>query len=147
MDKRQKKIDQLIKRIIGNQASRIALATQDHSLFFGIYFGPRYIKFESAPMHSEIFAITEDEKIKMAVITAFRDCGKSTIFTLSYPLWAILGKPQKKFVVILGQTQLKAQEYLRNIKHQLEGNELMRADLGPFKEESGQWGATALIIP
>lgn len=142
----EKQIQKLIKRVLNDKATRIAIVTKDHSWFFSIYCS-LYVKYATAPFQYEMFAITEDEDIKIAVVTAFRNSAKSTIFTMSYPLWAILGKQQKKFIVLAGQTQSKAQVYLQNIKYELENNELLRADLGPFQEERNQWGAQALIIP
>lgn len=141
------KLEKLIAKIINHQPSRIEVVMRDHSIFFAVYFGIEYVGYESADMHHEMFAITEDERLKLSVITAFRGSGKSTICTTSYPLWAILGKQQKKFVLILGQTQQKAQQYLSNLKYILETNEMLRSDLGPFQEERNQWGATALVIP
>ncbi|OGL65776.1 hypothetical protein A2753_02815 [Candidatus Uhrbacteria bacterium RIFCSPHIGHO2_01_FULL_47_11] len=94
-----------------------------------------------------MFAFTEDESVKNLVVVAFRGSGKSTIMTLSYPIWAILGKQQKKFVVILGQTQRQARQHLVNLKQELERNKLLRTDLGPFKEQEDEWGSYSLVIP
>ena len=125
---------------------RMTLAKTSHQYFFGIYFS-HYIKYPSAPFHKEFFLMTEDESIKTAIILAFRGCAKSTIVTLSYPLWAILGNLQKKFVVIIGQTQRQARQHLANIKRELEANQLLQKDLGPFKEEETDWGAYSLVLP
>jgi predicted phage terminase large subunit-like protein len=114
-------------------------------MFFNIYFG-NYVKYQTATFQKEMFAITEDKNIKLAVIVAFRGSGKSTIMTLSYPLWAILGEQQKKFVLILSQTQRQARQHLINLRRELESNELLRSDLGPFKEED-EWGSLSLVIP
>ena len=143
---KKNELDTLIAKIVSHQPSRIAATTKDHSMFFSVYFGPDYIQYASADLHHAMFAITEDESIKLAVITAFRSSGKSTICSTSYPLWAILGKQQKKFVLLLGQTQQKAQQLLDNVKHVMEPTEILRADLGPFQEERSQWCATALVI-
>lgn len=94
-----------------------------------------------------MFRITEDEEIKLSVVVAFRGSGKSTIMTMSYPLWAILGKQQKKCVVILSQTQQQAKSHMSNVRRELESNDLLRADLGPFREESDEWGSYSLVIP
>lgn len=104
------------------------------------------MKYKTAQFQEEIFRILEDIKITLAVIIAFRGSAKSTIITTAYVLWAILGIQQKKFIIIIGQTEVKARQYLMNIKSELENNELLRKDLGPFDEERNQWGATALII-
>jgi phage terminase large subunit-like protein len=82
----------------------------------------------------------------MTVIIAFRDSGKSTLCTLSYPLWAILGREHKKFVVILSQTQRQAKQHLTNIRKELEQNSLLRSDLGPFREETDEWGGYSLVL-
>ena len=91
--------------------------------------------------------MTEDESIKLAVIVAFRGSAKSTIVTMSYALWSILGIQQKKFVLILSKTQSQAKTHFTNLKRELESNELLRADLGPFKEESDEWGSFTIVIP
>src|SRR3989344_400559 len=56
-------------KIISNAAVRREVTRQSHLLFFHIYFA-HYVKFESAPFHKTLFAITEDESIPMAVIEA-----------------------------------------------------------------------------
>ena len=104
------------------------------------------MKYETAPFQREIFSFTEEGGNRIIVIVAFRGSAKSTIMTTSYPLWAILGKQQKKFVLILSQTQDKSQQHLMNIKKELEKNDLLKSDLGPFQEESNQWGVQSLVI-
>lgn len=146
MSKRKNQIDNIIKKLIEDHAVRIAAVTASHSLFFPVYFS-HYMEYETAPFQHEMFAMTEDEETKLHVIVAFRGSAKSTIFTMSYPLWSILGKQQKKFILLLSQTQPKAQQNLANIRKELESNELLRRDLGPFQEERNQWGAQSLIIP
>ncbi len=125
---------------------RREIVTKDHSWFFSYYLTGHH-DLETAPFQHEMLAITEDPKVDLAVITAFRDSGKSTICTLSGVLWSVLGCQKKKMVIIIGKTLDKAQTHLVNIKHELENNEMLRKDLGPFQEISGQWGLQALIIP
>ncbi len=129
-----------------NRNFRINLARESHYWFFHFYF-PHYVTFQTAEFHRQIFGLTEKEDIGISVITAFRNSGKSTLCTLSYPLWAILGRQSKKFIVILSQTQRQARQLLMNIKRELEQNHLLSSDLGPFKEEPDEWGGFALVIP
>ncbi len=124
---------------------RQELAMNSHLMFFSIYLG-HYMDFVMAPFQHEMFRITEDQNIKNALIMAFRNSAKSTVITMSYPLWSILGCQKTKFVVILSNTQLQAQQHMKNIRAELESNELLRADLGPFQEDD-QWGAQGLILP
>jgi hypothetical protein len=93
------------------------------SMFFPIYLH-EYIKHETPPFHEEMFRILEDEQIKLAVFVAFRGSAKSTIISTAYVLWSILGIQQRKLIVICGQTEQKARQYLLNIKSQLLNNEL-----------------------
>ena len=71
---------------------------------------------------------------------------KSTIMTLSLPIWAVLGAPQKKFVLILTKTQAQAKVHFANLKRELEGNTLLKADLGPFQDDSAEWGQYSTVL-
>lgn len=125
---------------------RISLARESHFWFFHFYF-PHYVIFPTADFQREIFKLTESDENGMVVIVAFRESAKSTICNVSFALWAILGKMQKKYVVILGLTQRLARQCLINIKEELESNVLLGSDLGPFKEETDEWGGFSLVIP
>ncbi len=138
--------DQIFERILKDQRFRQEVVKKSLEFFFPIYLH-EYIKYETAPFQTEIFRILQNEKNKLAVITAFRGSAKSTIITTAYVLWSILGVQQKKFIMICSQTELKARQHLNNIKDQLLNNELLKKDLGPFEEEKNNLGnATALII-
>jgi len=125
---------------------RTAVTKESHEWFFAVYFS-HYIKHETAPFQKEMFAISEDENIKNAVIVAFRGSAKSTIMALSYPIWAILGKQQKKFVLLLSQTQNQARQLMTNLKQELETNEILRTDLGPFQETDDEWRSFSIVLP
>ncbi len=136
----------MFEKILGDKVLRKEIVQKRLEYFFPIYFH-KYIEYETAPFQKEIFNILEDEKIKLAVIVAFRGSAKSTIITTAYVLWSILGVQQRKFIVICGQTEQKARQYLMNIKDELLHNDLLKKDLGPFEEEKNSLGnATALII-
>jgi len=145
MTKKSNEEKRIIERILKDTPARIAVARESHYLFFHTYFN-QYVQYETADFQREMFKLTEDESTALSVIVAFRDSGKSSIITTSYPLWAILGKQQKKHILILSQTQDKARGHLRNIKHELENNEILRNDLGPFEEEHGEFGVQALVL-
>jgi len=122
------------------------LAYKSHFWFFHIYLS-HYVKYETAPFQRDLFSITEDENIKNAVIVAFRGSAKSTIFSLSYAIWAVLGKQQKKFVVLLGQTHQQVKLMLNNIKREFETNELLRRDFGELELEADEWRADSIVLP
>lgn len=141
----QQLTDNELEQIKKKRAVRRMLAKNSHYWFFSIYLG-HYIKYPFAPFHQEMFQMTEDVENRLTVLIAFRGSGKSTMMTLSYVIWAILGIQQKKFVLILSQTQAQAKLHMANIKHELENNELLKADIGPFEELSDEWGSTTLVL-
>lgn len=140
---KKKANENIFDSVIKHQDTRSELARRNHMAFFTTYLSD-YVKYEIAPFHREFFRITEDENTDLTVVTAFRGSAKSTIFTLSNSIWSILGKMQKKFVVIFSQTQEQAGQHFKNLKMQL-GSPLMKRDLGPFQED--EWNATSLYIP
>jgi len=137
--------EEIVNRMFKERSLRTAITKGSHYLFFNFYFN-HYVTSPTANFQREMFELTQESNPNLAVIVAFRGSGKSTIMTLSYPIWAILGKPQKKFVIILSQTQRQARQHLSNLKAELEANDLLRADLGPFEEDE-EWQAHSLVIP
>ncbi len=136
---------EIIDSMIKDRKVRVAITKESHWYFFHFYFA-HYVKFPTADFQREIIGFTEDNQIKNLFIVAFRSSGKSTFITTSYPLWAILGKQQKKFILILGQTRNQAKQHMMNLKRELETNELLKRDLGPFQEERDEWGSTSLVF-
>lgn len=128
-----------------DRAIRRKLAKSSHYWFFLIYLS-HYIKYQFAPFHHEMFKITEDESLPLAALVAFRGSGKTTLMSLSYIIWSIIGVQKRKFVLLLSQTQNQARLYLTNIKRELETNNLLKTDIGPFEEVSDEWGANSIVL-
>lgn len=135
-----------VEAIINDVAVRRALVYQNHEAFCRIYLR-RHITCEFAWFHKEMFRVTEEYQHKLNVFMAFRGSGKSTILNLSNALWSILGKHQKKFVIVMSKTRLQSQSHFDNIKQELEENELLKSDLGPFQTSKEDWGAYTIEIP
>jgi predicted phage terminase large subunit-like protein len=141
------KIDtDILKRLFSDRKVMIATTRLKFFYFFYIYFG-RYIKYPIAPFHLEMINAAQDESIKRVVVMSFRDSAKSTILNTAYTLWAIMGNPQKKHVVIASQSQQRAKDHLMNIRKEIENNQLLSENLGPFQETEDRWHASTLIIP
>ncbi len=138
--------DELKRKIFTDKLIRAEVTANSHLYFFSTYFA-NYMEYEISDLHRELFALTEQDETPLAVVMAFRGSAKSTIMTMSYPIWAVVGRQQKKFVVIASQTQYQARVHLTNIKRELESNELLANDLGPFVEQREEWGSTSLFIP
>ncbi len=136
---------EIYKNIMSDRTFRIETCLNSHYWFFHVYFA-QYIKYETASFHGEIIELTEAENLKLAVITAFRGSAKSTIVSLSYVLWSILGRQQKKFVLICSQTERQAQLFLHIIKKELETNEILKKDFGHLFENADEWQKGALVL-
>ena len=141
----QNELTNLINQIISKKKLRIDATTKSHFLFFHMYLAD-YVGYETAPFQKEIFDLTQDEEQKFAVICAFRGSAKSTIMSLSYPLWAVMGQQQKKHVVIASKTQTMAKRILDNLKRELIENDLLKADMGPFRSVGGKWGGDSIEL-
>ena len=134
-----------VKRIIKKQATRVGITRKSHLWFFHTYLSD-HVQYPIADLHKEMFAITEDDKIKLAAICSFRGSGKSTLMSLSYPIWSVIGRPRKRFIVLISQTAEQAKMHFKNLKRELETNELLIRDLGPFRETHDEWNTCGLII-
>ncbi len=136
---------ELAEKMFRDRRIRTAITRQSHFMFFHFYFA-HYVKYATAPFQRELFHLSERQDIKNLFVVAFRGSAKSTIFTTSYPVWAILGEQQKKFVLILCQTQAQAKQHMMNLRRELESNALLKNDLGPFQEENNEWGSSSLVF-
>ena len=134
------------QEVINDPAVRLQVARKNPLVFFQLYFS-RYTKYPMPEFHREIFGIMNDPKAKRVVIEAFRGSAKSTLISMALPIWSIIGEPQSKFILIVGQTQEQARMHLNNLKIELESNKLLQEDLGPFEEVDSEWRSTSLVIP
>ncbi len=138
--------ENLEESISKDKILRRAICRKSFYWFFHIYFS-HYITYSTAPFQREIFNLLEDQKIKTVGVVAFRGSAKSTIATLAYPIWAMVGEPRKKYVLLISQTQGLSRQILTNIKQELESNDLLIKDFGPFSEVADEWRANSLVIP
>jgi predicted phage terminase large subunit-like protein len=66
---------------------------------------------------------------------------------MSSVIWSVIGKLQKKFIVIMSLTQSQAKQHLRNVKIEFESNLLLRKDFGEIQEVTDEWGSFSLFLP
>lgn len=142
----QVEIDQTIERMLKDADVRRSI-THESFLWFFIFYFARYLTVEMADFQKEIIQVVENTAIRRATIVAFRGSGKSTIVSLAYVLWAVMGREQRKCVVIAAESQEQAKRLIMDIKANLEAHELLARDLGPFRENSmGEWRNTSLQV-
>jgi predicted phage terminase large subunit-like protein len=135
----------LINKMMKDKAIRIAITKESFLYFFHFYYA-HYVKYRTADFQKEIIHHLEKSTSENMYVVAFRGSGKSTMVTTAYPIWAILGKQQKKFCVIFCHTRAQAKQHMMNIKQELENNDLLKKDLGPFQESSDEWGSYSLVF-
>ena len=132
-----------LQTILSDRNMRASL-TKESALYFATIYFPHYFGYGFAQFQFDMFRIVEDREGRLTVAITFRGSGKSTLFTTIAPLWCIMGIQQKKHVLIVCQTQEQARSHMASIKAELESNELLRSDLGPFKETNNTWNAMSL---
>lgn len=145
MTKRNEITDTMWSEIRQKRAVRIMTASESFNWFFHLYLA-HYVQYPTADFQRELMTLAEDPSVEQLVVMAFRESGKSTILTTALPVWAVVGKPQKKYVLIVSQTQTQAQQHLANIAHELDTNELIRKDFWPYDYESNELGVTAINL-
>jgi predicted phage terminase large subunit-like protein len=136
---------ELVNKMMTDRLVRTSI-TKDSFLYFFHFYYAHYVKYPTADFQKEIIHNLEKSKTENLYVVAFRGSGKSTMVTTAYPIWAILGKQQKKFCIIFCQTKAQAKQHMMNIRTELEGNDLLKRDLGPFQEESDEWGSHSLVF-
>lgn len=136
------KLQQMIDSLLNNKKLRIKHTFESFLWFILIYFSNQ-IPDPLAPFQKEMIKLAEGNQT--LVISAFRGAGKSTILDELYALWAATGNQQKKFILIVSQTEKQAQLHFANIKSALEMSSLFKTDLGPFKEET-VWNSSTIVL-
>jgi predicted phage terminase large subunit-like protein len=135
---------EIITRLKTDRSYRKELCRQSFKWFFLTYF-THYIQYELAPFHHEFFKLLETDE-KLVVIVAFRGSAKSTIVSLAYVIWAIVGRMKKRYPVLFSLNQQRAHQLLFNIRQEFEKNDLLRSDFGPFGKDSDEWSYNSLLL-
>jgi len=134
-----------LEMICHNRVVRNYLTRRSFLWFFNIFFAD-HMEYDTAPFQYEIMDLVDKPDWKLFCLVAFRSSAKSTLITNAYVLYSVLGMQEKKFVIIFSQTQPQAKIHMRNIRGALEHNEVLKRTLGPFKEETNEWGSTTIVF-
>lgn len=137
--------DALKEQLRTSRSIRKALAYESHFWFFYIYLS-HHVLYPPADFHKEMFDLTQDTSAGLTAITAFRGSGKSTIMSLSFPIWAIIGKPGIKYILIISHVQQQATQILANIKSELETNSLLIEDFGRHMDTADTWNSSTIVL-
>lgn len=114
--------------------------------FFAAYYFPHYVQKENSELHFHLYELLRDtiekEKGKRIAEAAPRGNAKSSLVSLVFPLWCVLFK-KKEFIILISDTASQAEEFLSNIRNEIETNEGILEDFGELKGEV--WKADDII--
>ena len=103
-----------------------------------------YITSGTPDFHWAIYADLENEQEPYILLNAFRDSAKSTLASLGLPLYAAV-TGRYKFIIICSDTATQAKQHIANLIHELENNQALLEDFGPFKG-TDEWTKTSVIL-
>jgi len=140
----------LTKLIASNQQFRKALASSSLFWFAHIYFGS-YMHYATADFQRDMYRQLEDELTTFIGVLGFRGCTKTTIGATILPIYKMVtGK--KRYPIIIGETLDQSKKHLYNLRYELETNDLLIKDWGPFKPVGAspdgieEWHKTTLVV-
>lgn len=123
-------------------------------LRFRKYYFKEYHDYPDADFHKELskllMDITKGRNTKVA-IAAPRDSAKSTIISLEYVIYCVCHKIEN-YIVIISNSRDQAIGFLRDIKHELDNNELLMQDFPEacdrqVKPKPAPWKEGEIITP
>lgn len=143
-------LQQLEEKIKNNDVFRKQLASESLLWFARIYFS-KYLFYSTADFQKEIYQILEDWNNFFDEIIAFRGSAKTTLAMLFNPIWVMITR-RKHHVVLISDTFGQVKDHIYNIKTELENNERLVKDFGPFEiemetQKKQEWQKTSMIIP
>ncbi len=145
----EKELMEITAKAASDPVFRVLLTRDSFYWFCHVYFAT-YIHYETAPFQREIEADLQDDSIRFLEILAFRDSAKTSIVSLMFVIWCIVTK-RRRYPILVGDSGPQANRFLYNIRKELENNELLILDWGPFKPETAidkdEWQKTTIVIP
>lgn len=119
------------------KAARIARLKGDYDAFVKYYFEKTYAMCDNAPFHVKLAKkVKRDRYIKLLLGWA-RGLAKSTHCDILLPLW-LWCNGDLKVMLLVGQTQEKANKLLGDLQAEFEGNQRLKNDYGD-QAGSGNW--------
>jgi len=132
------------------KAALITVCEKDIYLFAIRYFS-HYLKKPSSPLHRYLYMFLNrnlnNKKRRRGfkhAVAAPRSYAKSTLISAILPLWCIAYN-KKRFIIIVSDTAGQAEDFLTDIKRELEFNELLKRDFPYLATKGPVWRANEII--
>lgn len=117
---------------------RVKSLETDYIKWFEYYF-PNYAKAPCAAFHRELAESVIEREIGFTLMEAYRSSGKSVHLDMGIPLYMMF-TGRMKFMLLIGETERKAQKLLSACQAQLQYNKRLINDYGA-KYKHGDWSA------
>ncbi len=98
-------------------------------LRWALEFLPAYFRDAPGRFHVELMRALEDADRRLIARVAPRGHAKSTCAGFAYPLWCLCERKRRNIVIVTHEASLAAQ-FVRDLRHELETNERLRAAYG-----------------
>lgn len=121
------------------KAKRIRRLEKDYVAWFEYYF-PNFAKKKSAWFHRRLAELIVDNKSIRLLAEMYRGAGKSVHIDMGIPMYLYLALGDLRFMLLIGQTEEKANKLLGGIQSQLTHNNRLKNDYGE-KVQHGDWSA------
>lgn len=132
-------------RLEKQRRNRIKAFEHDFKGFCLAYF-PHYFYTETCQLHDDLFQqiqeAVDNGKADAIANAAPRGYAKSTIISFALPIWCILYK-KKHYILLISDTASQADDFLSNIRNELEENGLINFDFG--QQIGNVWAMSNLI--
>lgn len=116
---------------------RIKEIQTDYITWFEYYF-PNYAKVKSAWFHKKLANKIINNKVIRLLAELYRGAGKSVHIDMGIPIYLMLVKGELKFMLLIGENEIKAKKLISAIQAQLQYNKRIINDYGEhFK--FGDW--------
>lgn len=108
---------------------------------------PQYFYSLPSEMHTEMFTVLQEtidnSTADNVALAAPRGNAKSTLISFALPIWCAVYK-KKHYIIIVSDTSGQADDFLNNIKNELEDNEYILHDFGDLSGEI--WTNSDIIL-
>ena len=132
------------------RAALISICEKDIYLFAIRYFS-HYLKKPSSPLHRYLYGFLNRSLNKKKrkrgfkhAIAAPRGYAKSTLISAILPLWCIAYN-KKRFIILISDTAGQAEDFLTDIKRELEFNALLKRDFPYLATKGSVWRSNEII--
>lgn len=138
------------KQLSKEEVELLKVLCKDDLYLFAIRYMLHFLKLSSSVFHKYLYKILTEEYKKERTtgfkyaIAAPRGNAKSSIISTIFPLWCIAYN-KKDFIIIVSDTASQAEDFLSDIKRELEHNSLLLRDFPQLAGKGEIWRADRIV--